>query len=57
MLGAGATFIVTHLSAITPGETPGARLAYAAGIMGLVVYSTALVATWWLPEPVADVEE
>jgi hypothetical protein len=57
MLGAGATFIVTHLAGVMPGATPGAQLAYAAGIMGMIVYSTALIASWWLPEPSATLED
>ncbi len=57
MIGAGATFVVTHLAGVMPGATPGAQLAYAAGIMGIFVYSTALVASWWLPEPAANLED
>jgi hypothetical protein len=57
MMGASATFIVTHLAAIMPGVTPGVQLAYAACIVGVVVYSTALIATWWLPEPPASLED
>ncbi len=57
MLGAGATFIVTHLAGVMPGATPGAQLAYAAGIMGMIVYSTALIASWWLPERSATLED
>jgi MFS family permease len=57
MLGAGASFIVTHLAGIMPGANPGVQLAYAACIIGMVVYSTALVATWWLPEPAEKLED
>jgi hypothetical protein len=57
MLGAGATFIVTHLAGVMPGANPGIQLAYAACIMGMVVYSTALVATWWMPEPPEKLED
>ncbi len=56
MLGAGATFIVTHLAGVMPGANPGIQLAYAACAMGMVVYSTALLATWWMPEPAANLE-
>jgi MFS family permease len=56
MLGAGATFIVTHLAGVMPGSSPGVQLAYAACAMGMVMYVTALVATWWLPEPVANID-
>jgi hypothetical protein len=57
MLGASMTFIVTHLAGVMPGATPGAQLAYAACIIGIGVYATALIATWWLPEPPAKIEE
>jgi MFS family permease len=57
MLGAGATFIVTHLAGIMPGSNPGIQVAYAACIMGMIVYSTALVATWWMPEPPAKLDD
>ncbi len=57
MLGAGASFIVTHLAGVMPGANPGVQLAYAACIIGMVVYSTALVATWWLPEPAEKLED
>ncbi len=57
MMGASMTFIVTHLAGVMPGATPGAQLAYAACIIGIGVYATALIATWWLPEPPAKLEE
>lgn len=57
MIGAGATFVVTHLAGVMPGASPGAQLAYAAGIVGMLVYSTALVASWWLPEPSPHLED
>lgn len=57
MMGASVTFIVTHLAALMPGNTPGAQLAYAACIMGVVVYAIALIATWWMPEPPARLED
>lgn len=57
MMGASATFIVTHLAAVMPGNTPGVQLAYAACIMGMFVYTAALIATWWMPEPPARLEE
>jgi hypothetical protein len=57
MMGASMTFIVTHLAGVMPGETPGAQVAYAACIVGIAVYTTALIATWWLPEPPAQIEE
>jgi hypothetical protein len=40
-----------------PGTTPGAQVAYAACIVGIAVYTTAFVATWWLPEPAEELED
>jgi MFS family permease len=57
MLGAGASFIVTHLAGVMPGANPGIQVAYAACIIGMLVYATALVATWWMPEPPARLED
>jgi hypothetical protein len=57
MLGAGATFIVTHLAGIMPGDSPGAQLAYAAFTVGMIVYAVNLIATFFMPEPPAHLEE
>ena len=57
MLGAGATFIVTHLAGVMPGATPGLHLANAACVMGMIVYATNLGATFFMPEPPATMEE
>lgn len=57
MLGAGATFIVTHLAGVMPGATPGLQLAHAACLMGMIVYATNLAATFFMPEPPAKLEE
>lgn len=57
MMGASMTFIVTHLAGVMPGATPGTQLAYAACIVGMGVYTIALIATWWLPEPPMKIDE
>jgi MFS family permease len=57
MLGAGATFIVTHLAGIMPGATAGLQLAKAACLIGMIVYATNLAATFWMPEPPETLEE
>ena len=57
MLGAGATFIVTHLAGVMPGANPGAQLAYAAFTIGMIVYAVNLVASFLMPEPPAELEE
>jgi MFS family permease len=51
MLGTGFAFVTTQLANITPGNTPPARLAYAAAIVALGVYLGGFIASWWLPEP------
>ena len=51
MVGTSASWAVTHMSAFLPGSSPGLKLAYAAAIIGMVLYSAALVLTFWLPEP------
>jgi hypothetical protein len=51
MLGTGFAFVTTQLANITPGDTPPARLAYAAAIVGFGVYLGGYIASWWLPEP------
>jgi hypothetical protein len=37
-----------------PGDSPAERAALAAGVVALVVYAIACVATRWLPEPPRD---
>jgi MFS family permease len=56
MVGTSASWIVTHLSAVMPGSSPGMKLAYAAALIGVVLYSTALMLTCWLPEPPEKLE-
>jgi hypothetical protein len=51
MLGTGFAFVTTQLANIAPGDTPPARLAYAAAIVGFGVYLGGYIASWWLPEP------
>jgi predicted MFS family arabinose efflux permease len=54
MLGTGFAFVTTQLTNVMPGATPSARLAYAAAAVGLFVYLTGFVVSWWLPEPKGD---
>jgi len=51
MLGTSAAFITTHLSGILPGTLAGAKLAYAAAIVGTTAVALSLVLTFFLPEP------
>jgi hypothetical protein len=50
MIGTCAALVTTQLVAAMPG-TPPARLAYAAALVGTVVYIVGFVASFWLPEP------
>jgi predicted MFS family arabinose efflux permease len=54
MLGTGFAFVTTQLANVTPGETPQARLAYAAAIVGFGVYLGGLLLSFRLPEPKSE---
>jgi hypothetical protein len=54
MIGTGFAFVTTQLANITPGDTPQARLAYAAAVVAFGVYLGGFIASWWLPEPKGD---
>ncbi len=53
MIGTSFAAVTTVLStmAFIPGETPPAKLAFAAACVGLFVYAAGFVASFWLPEP------
>lgn len=51
MLGTFAALLTTTLANYTPGATPAAKLAYAAGIVGTGAYVIGFIASFWLPEP------
>jgi hypothetical protein len=51
MMGTSAAYVVAHLAGWMPGSAPGAQLSYAAALVGIGVYSGALILTFWLPEP------
>jgi len=51
MVGTSASWVVTHLSAGMPGLSPGIKLAYAAAIVGVVLYAAAVGLSFLLPEP------
>lgn len=57
MLGTSAALITTHLAALMPGFSPSTRLTHAATIVGIGVYTLALVLTFLLPEPPAELPE
>ena len=51
MIGTSAALITTNLVASMPGDTPIAKLATAAAIVGTTVYVIGFIASFWLPEP------
>jgi MFS family permease len=51
MIGTSAAFVTTTLATSMPGPTPAVKLAWAAGIVGLVVYAVGFGASFLLPEP------
>jgi sugar phosphate permease len=57
MLGTSAAYITTHLAGMMPGVSAGTKLTYAAASVGLAVYAFALVLSFRLPEPPAQLPE
>jgi hypothetical protein len=51
MIGTGGALVTAQLTAAMPGRSPTAQLAAAAGIVGVVSFGVALLASAWLPEP------
>jgi MFS family permease len=51
MFGTGAAFLTTSLVNVVPGISPSMRLAYAATIVGVLVYAVGIAASFWMPEP------
>jgi hypothetical protein len=54
MIGTGFAFVTTQLVNVVPGDTPNARLALAAAMVAVFVYSAGLILSFFLPEPVGD---
>ncbi len=57
MLGTSMAFVTTHLSGIMPGNLPGAKLAYAAAVVGTACVALSLGLSFLLPEPAAKLED
>jgi hypothetical protein len=51
MMGTSAAFFVAHLASVMPSTIPAAQISYAAGIIGIVVYTGALGLSFIMPEP------
>jgi hypothetical protein len=51
MCGTFAALVTNQLAGFMPGASPAADIAYAAAAVGIFVYGSALVLSFWLPEP------
>ena len=51
VLGTSAALLTTQLANVMPGGSAAAQLAYSAAGVAFLVYLTASVASFWLPEP------
>jgi len=53
MIGTSAAFLTTNLIAplLTVGDNPYVKVAYAAGITGLLVFGVGFLVSFFLPEP------
>jgi MFS family permease len=54
MIGTAAALLTTTLAGSMPGGSPGQQMAYAAALVGLLVYTIGFAASFWLPEPGRD---
>lgn len=59
MIGTGCAWVTTTLAARAnmPGDSPPAKLANAAALVGLSVYLIGSIACFWLPEPPDELPE
>jgi hypothetical protein len=51
MVGTSAALLTTTLAGTMPGASPSQQMAYAAAMVGLLVYAIGFIASFWLPEP------
>ena len=54
MIGTSFAFVTTQLVNVVPGATPSARLALAATMVAVFVYTGGLICSFFLPEPKGD---
>jgi hypothetical protein len=57
MIGTCAALLTTTLAANIPGPTPSHRMAYAAASVALLVYLVGFTASFFLPEPAAELPD
>jgi MFS family permease len=51
VIGASGVLLTTQLANVMPGASPAARLAYSAGALAVLAYSSSLIGSFWLREP------
>lgn len=54
MIGTSAALLTTQLAPLMPGGRPPSKLAFAAGLVALLVYGIGIIMSFWLPEPKQD---
>jgi hypothetical protein len=54
MIGTAAALMTTTLAGSMPGGSPSQQMAYAAALVGLLVYAIGFAASFFLPEPGVD---
>jgi MFS family permease len=54
MIGTAAALLTTTLAGSMPGGSPSQQMAYAAALVGLLVYAVGFIASFFLPEPGKD---
>jgi nitrate/nitrite transporter NarK len=54
MIGTAAALVTTTLAGSMPGGSPSTQMAYAAALVGLLVYAVGFAASFFLPEPGRD---
>ena len=54
MIGTAAALVTTTLAGSMPGASPSTQMAYAAALVGLLVYAIGFAASFFLPEPGRD---
>jgi Na+/melibiose symporter-like transporter len=54
MIGTAAALVTTTLAGSMPGGSPSQQMAYAAALVGLLVYAIGFAASFFLPEPGRD---
>ena len=57
MIGTSAALLTTTLANHTPGASPAAKLAVAAGCVAALVYAIGVTGSFFLPEPAEKLPE